>query len=240
MKRLFPRILFLVALLLLGAGYAMTRYPVITVNSIQISGTNRIAASTLPVKVGSNILDIDLAELVSRMKDNAFVQSASAKIDGRGNLLINVEEKRSICYVYDGKLYGVTDRYELIPVGMACAVSPLPVIQGVSLDSVGLFNMINDPGLHAAMSLIQIARDSCPGIFSKLSEVVTTPTSLRLILEPGSVVAHVGWGDYLTKLRQLQTILANDKNPGLDIDMRFASLAILKTRISNREVNNGI
>ena len=64
---------------------------------------------------------------------------------------------------------------------------------------------------------------------------------LKLIIEPGSIVVHLGLGEFETKIQRIEKILESNKNPGLDIDLRMVDLAVLKSRVSmDREVNNGI
>lgn len=240
MIRRFPKLLFLFSLLLLGAGYAMTQYPVLTLHTVEITGTDRIASEILPVAIGQNVLDIDLTRVLNAVTATGFVESASARVDHRGKLSINVTEKVPVGYIYHDNIYAVTDRGELVPSGIIDTIMSLPVIRGLKMDTIRLFKNIDDPSLREALKLLRIVRQVYPRSYANLSEVRITATGLSLIFEPGSVVANVGWGDYDKKIERVEKILADNKNPGLDIDLRLVDLAVLKTRISNREVNNGI
>ena len=77
------------------------------------------------------------------------------------------------------------------------------------------------------------------GLFVWLKQPTTN--FQKLIIEPGSIVVHLGWGEVERKVQRIEQILEKNKNPGLDIDLRFVELAVLKSRVSkDREVNNGI
>jgi cell division septal protein FtsQ len=240
MIRHFPKLLFVFSLLLLGAGYGLTQYPVITLRTVEITGTDRIAEESLPVSLGQNVLDINLRWVLNAVIVNTFVESASAKIDHRGKLAISVVEKTPVAYVYLGNIYAVTERGELIPTTTVDTIMSLPVIQGVKMDTVRCFQIVNSPGLREAIKLLRIMRRVYPRTYAELSEVLVSGPGLSLIFEPGSVVINLGWGAYEKKIEHVERILADNKNPGLDLDLRFVDLAIMKTRVSNREVNDGI
>ena len=238
--RRVSRMLFLTSLLLLGCGYAIKSYPILTVKSITISGTDRIAANDLPVSPGENVLNVELRRVVDAVASHSFVENTSARFDQRGNLMVNVVEKKPISYLFDTRLYAVTERGELTPANLADTILSLPVIQGVEADSVKLFEIIDNSGLREALKAIKVVREVSPRLSNSLSEVRVGQTGLGMIFEPGSIVVSLGWGDYEKKIKNAENILSSNKNPGLDLDLRFTELAIMKSRTSNREATNGI
>lgn len=240
MKRPLPKLLFLFSLLLLGAGYGVKSYPVITLKEIDISGSNRITADNLPVRLGQNIFDIDLSRVVNAVYSKHFVESAFARIDHTGKLLVKVAEKAPVAYIYLDDFYAVTARGELVPANINDTILTLPVIQGFSVDTVRMYQVIADPAMRAALRLIKDMRDKHPDTFANLSEVRVNDAGLGLIFEPGSVVVNFGWGDNDKKIERMQNILSSNKNPGLDLDLRLVDLAVMKTRIINKEATNGI
>lgn len=238
--RRISRLLFLTSLLLLGGGYAIKSYPVLTVKNITIAGTDRIAVGDLPVFTGQNVLDVDLKRVVNAVIARNFVERATANFDQRGNLAVAVIEKKPVSYLFDTRLYAVTENGELTPSNLADTILSLPIIQGVEADSVKLFEIIDNSGLREALKAIKVVRENCPKMANSLSEVRVGQTGLGMIFEPGSIVVSLGWGDYEKKIKSVENILSSNKNPGLDLDMRFPELAIMKSRTSNREASNGI
>jgi len=240
MKRPLPKLLFLFSLLLLGVGYGVKSYPVITLKEIDISGSSRITADNVPVTLGQNIFDIDLLRVVNAVYGNRFVESVSARIDHMGKLLVKVVEKVPIAYIYLDDLYAVTARGELVPSNIADTILTLPVIQGFRADSVSMYQVIDSPALRSALRLIKDLREKYADTFANLSEVRVNDSGLGLIFEPGSVVVNFGWGDNDKKIERMQNILSSNKNPGLDLDMRLVDLAVMRTRTINKEASNGI
>jgi cell division septal protein FtsQ len=240
MKRPLPKLLFLFSLLLLGAGYGMKSYPIITLKEIDISGSSRITADNLPVMLGQNIFDIDLTRVVNTVYGNHFVESAFARIDHTGKLLVKVVEKVPIAYIYLDDLYAVTARGELVPANIADTILTLPVIQGFRADSMGMYQVLDSPAIRAALKLIKDMREKHADVFANLSEVRVNDVGLGLIFEPGSIVVNFGWGDNDKKIERIQNILSSNKNPGLDLDLRLVDMAVMKTRTINREACNGI
>jgi hypothetical protein len=207
---------------------------------VVITGTKRIDQTKIPVTVGQNLFDVDIAHVLGAVTSNTFVDYATAKIDYRGTLTLEVKEKEAVAYLYHGGLYAVTPQFELIPLSVMDSAVALPIIQGINLDSVELFQTIPDPALHKCIGLIERLAETHGGLYRNLSEVGSEPDGLHLIFEPGSVIVNIGWGEYDKKFSEIEKVLASNKNPGLDLDLRLADLAIVKTRVLNREVNNGI
>lgn len=233
--------LFFLSLLILGAGFAMTKYPVVTVSYVEVTGSDRLKAADLPVSVGENLLNVDMKAIInSAMKQN-YVASASVHADQYGKISVSVTEKVPVSYVYINRLYGITNRCELLPADFNDAGLQLPIIRGVDVKTPVCFSIIDDASLRAAVALVETIKSKYPRSYDTLSEIIIEGNELKLIIEPGSIVVHLGWGEIERKIQRIEQILEKNKNPGLDIDLRFVELAVLKSRVSkDREVNNGI
>ncbi|MGB5105849.1 MAG: hypothetical protein WBP29_00605 [Candidatus Zixiibacteriota bacterium] len=233
--------LFFLSLLMLGAGFAMRKYTVITVSYVEVIGSDKLAAADLPVKAGDNLLNVDMKGIVNSAMKHNFVASASAHADQYGKVSINVTEKVPVSYVYINRLYGITNRCELLPADFNDEGLQLPIIRGVKVKTPVCFSIVDDAALRAAVALVETVKSKYPRSYDTLSEIVIEGNELKLIIEPGSIVAHLGWGDIERKIQRIEQILEKNKNPGLDIDLRLGELAVLKSRVSkDREVNNGI
>lgn len=237
----FATYLFFFSLLVLGTGYAFTKYPVIKVSYVEVIGSSKLSSSDVPVAVGDNLLTVDMSGIVNSMMRHNFIATAAARADQYGKVTVTVSEKQPVSYVYLNRLYGVTNRCELLPDDLNAAGRHLPIIRGLEIKSPVSFTTVDDPSLRAAVALIELLKSRYPRSYDTLSEILLSGKEIDLIFEPGSIVVHLGWGDYDMKIQHIERILESNKNPGLDIDLRFADLAVLKSRVSkDREVNNGI
>lgn len=238
-RRHWPKFLFVFALLLAIGAYAVKAYPVLTLNNVRIVGTEKIVGDQLGVITGGNLLNIDTKGVLDSVMAAPYVKSVEARFNLSGDLVVDVSEKSPVCLVYADRLYGVSEQCELLPVDTTSVMS-LPVIRGIKLGKITLYQPVDNDDLHAAVKLVNLLAGCDAEIWKQVSEILVKDDGLTLILEPGTVVAELGWGDYLKKVGMLTVILAGNKNPALELDLRFADIAILKTNVSNREVKHGV
>ncbi len=239
--RRFATYFFFLSLLLLGAGYALKSYPLLTVSYVQVTGTDKLTAGDLPVAIGSNLVNIDMKAIAAAALRHQYVARAEVKADHYGKVTVAVTEKYPVSYIYLDDLYGLTERCELIPSNLNDSGRHLPIVRGIKLERPYPFSTADDADLRAVVALIQQMQLEKPLLFAALSEVVVENGQLKLIFEPGSIVVNCGWGQVNTKLERLEEILQSNKNPGIDIDLRLTDIAVLKSRMINKEeVKHGI
>ncbi|MFH2055361.1 MAG: FtsQ-type POTRA domain-containing protein [bacterium] len=236
MRRRLPKIIFLVALLL-GAGcLALQRYPILKVQGVEVSGSERIDAAALGVAVGGNVFAFDTDALLDSIIARPFVESASVRFDLEGTLQVQVQEKMPVCYIYTDGPHGLSAACELLP---PCdTLTSLPMIRGGAMKNVSDYDFVDDSNLHAAIKLLNLMKDRVPLLLEQISEILVRDQGLELVLEPGTAVVELGWGEYQRKLEMLELVLAGNRNPALRLDLRFGDIAILKASDSNRRSNH--
>ncbi|MCK4858402.1 MAG: FtsQ-type POTRA domain-containing protein [candidate division Zixibacteria bacterium] len=239
MKRHLPGMLFVFALLLLAGVCVLNYYPLLKLNGVRIVGTERITTDELGLAAGDNLFAVDTKGVIDTLLAFPFVAAAAARFDLQGNLIITVTEKEPVCYLYDGGLYGLSCQGELLPLEDNGSGS-LPVIRGVRLRNSEVYQTVRHTGLNAALKLVNLMGRRSPNTLAKTSEIMVTNEGLELILEPGTVVAKLGWGEYQDKIDMLELVLSDNQNPALALDLRFKRMAILEKRFSNREVKHGV
>jgi cell division septal protein FtsQ len=238
MSRVLPKLIFALALLLAGAAVGLRYYPLLTVNSVEIHGTDKIKPGGIGVEPGVNLLRVDVQRVLDSLVSIPFVESATIRCDYRGNLIADVTEKQPVCYLYSDKLHGLSATSELLPLSVPAA--DLPVIRGVSLRNVSEYDFIDNIGLHAGVKLVNLMSARSPALANRVSEIIVDDGGLRLILEPGTLIADLGWGQYLEKLEMLEIVLTRNLNPALHLDLRLGELAIVKARATNRRSSYGV
>lgn len=238
MRRHLPKIMFLLALLLAGGCLALQQYSVLEVKGIEIIGSEKIDPAELGVAVGDNIFEVDTGALLESVTAHPFVDWASVRFDLQSNLILSVQEKQPICYIYSGQLYGVSAACELLPTGDSLV--SLPVIQGIQLSKPTLYTFLSDAGLHSAIKLLNIMNSRSPLLLERISEIRVHDNGLELVVEPGTAVVDFGWGEYQRKLDMLDLVLASNCNPALRLDLRFGDMAIVKASDSNRRSKHGL
>lgn len=238
MRRKLPKIIFLVALLLAAGCFALQRYPLLKVQGVEVNGTERILPTDLGVIIGENIFAFDSEALLDSVVARPFVESASVRFDLQGNLQVEVQEKRPICYIFGDQLYGLSASCELLP---PCdTLASLPLLRGVSVKKLQTYQFVDDSNLHAAIKLLNLMQNRAPLLLEQVSEILIADQGLSLVLEPGTAVVEYGWGEYQRKLEMLELVLAGNRNPALRLDLRFGDIAIVKASDSNRRSNHGL
>ena len=241
MSKRIATYLFFFSLLVLGAGFAVKKYTVFKVTYVEIIGSDKLTAADIPVTVGDNLLNVEMKGILNSVMKHNFIATASVRPDYYGKITVTVTEKSPVGYVYLNQLYGITKRCELLPAGLNDQGLQLPIIRGVNVKSPVCFSIIDDAALRSAITFIETVKTRYPRSYDTLSEIVIENGQLKLIIEPGSIVVHLGLGEFDSKIQRIEKILESNKNPGLDIDLRMVDLAVLKSRVSmDREVNNGI
>ncbi len=240
MIRRISRILFLFSLLVAASAWALWHFDAVPVAAVTLTGTERLTVDSLDVTPGQNLLALNLQKIASEVSSHEWVASTHVSADLQRRVHVDVTEKYPTCYIYIDKLYGVTSTGELIPPRLQEVASSLPVIRDVNIEHPHIYKRVDNAELWSALELLNYMRTDFMGLYLRVSEVVCHPDGLLLVMEPGSIVINFGWGRYKTKLKRLQEILHDNNNPGLFVDLRFVDLAILKSNVSDREVNHGI
>jgi hypothetical protein len=238
-RLLWPKLLFLLAVILAAGAYVLKSYPVLTLNCVRVVGSERVTGAEFGVAAGENLLNIDTGALLDSLLSVPGVERAKAAFNLSGDLVLTIVDKQPLCYLYSDSLLAVSADCELLPVSSEMSAS-LPLLRGVQLEDVELFEPVDNATLHAAVDLVRLLVAANQGIVEQVSEIVAGKEGLVLILEPGTVVAQFGWGDYVKKVYMLEVILAGNKNPALQLDLRFSDMVILKSGCSDREVNYGV
>lgn len=240
MSRRWPKIFFLISLLIGVGVWSLWRFDAVPVAAVTLSGTNRITVDSVGVRPGENLLAVDLQKVASVISRRNWVASTRVWADHNRQIHVEVKEKYPACYIYADKLYGVTSTAELIPPRLQKVANSMPVIRGVEIERPREYKRVDNAGLRSALELLNYMRTEYMNLHLMISEIVCRDDGLLLVMEPGSTVINFGWGRYQTKLTRLQEILSDNNNPGLYVDLRFVDLAILKSNVSDREVNYGI
>jgi hypothetical protein len=239
MRKHLSCIAFAAALALLAGGYALAAYDVLTVRGIEIRGSEKLTPDQVPVSLGVDLFEVDLRDVVDSLSRIDYIGRAAARFDIRGRLIVTVTEKSPLCYLYNGRLWGLSAQSEVLPLTQCAQAGSLPIVRGGAVQPEP-YRELDAPTYHVAADLLNLLRVRYPQLYAEVSEVVIDDGQLRLILKPGSVVVDVGTGDYRRKIDMLELVLANNSNPALNIDLRFDKLAILKNRAKDRKVNNGV
>lgn len=202
---------------------------------------------------GRNIWSADLAETERRLMLARRFEQVSVTRRLPGTIVVRVEELQPIAFVQLDRLYGVSERGELIPLTPGNGLPDLPVITvdasryqwatGAAASRDRSFETLRDamrvnPEMARALYLMRVLRTMSPGMYDELSEIhVSSPDDPIAYMVEGGLAIRFGTGHYPRKIemlrRTVEELEANAIRTRL-IDLRFKDQVIVRPIVSNR------
>ncbi|MDE2728270.1 MAG: FtsQ-type POTRA domain-containing protein [Gemmatimonadota bacterium] len=231
--------------------------PAFKLNTIDVAG-NRLVGKEDIIAVsglerGRNIWSADLSETERRlMLDRRFVQVAVTR-RLPGTVVVRVEELQPIAFVQLDRLYGVSERGELIPLTPGNGLPDLPVITvdassylqapGTAESEDRSFETLRDamsanPEMARALYLMRVLRTMSPAMYDELSEIhVSSPDDPVAYMVEGGLAIRFGTGHYPRKIEMLKRTVEQLEADAIRtrlIDLRFKDQVIVRPIVSNR------
>jgi len=269
-KRAIYRLMRGLATVLLTAGIttglvfgsqALTRWtktsPVFSLDTIVVAGNRAVGKEEIiavsGLERGRNIWSADLAETERRlMLDRRFTQVELVR-RLPGTVVLRVKELAPVAFVQLDRLYGISERAELIPLSAGNGLPDLPVITiGASGYEPGLngavradrtFETLRDavlvnPEVGRALYLMRVLRTISPGLYGELSEVhVSSQQDPIAYMVEGGLAIRFGTGHYPRKIEMLRRTVDRLEADAIRtrlIDLRFKDQVIVRPIVSAR------
>ena len=234
--------------------------PVFDLKSIVVSGNRAVGKEDIirvsGLERGRNIWSADLVETERRlMLDRRFERVALSR-KFPGTVVVRVKELQPIAFVQLDRLYGVSERAELIPLSPGNGLPDLPVI---SIDASGYrpvsdegesrslhFEtlreaMLVDPEIGRALYLMRVLRTMSPGMYDELSEIhVSRPNDPIAYMVEGGLAIRFGTGHYPRKIEMLRRTVERLETDAIRtrlIDLRFKDQVIIRPIVSSRSLD---
>ena len=231
--------------------------PSFMLNTIEVVGNLAVGKEEIitisSLERGRNIWSADLEATERRlMLDRRFEQVALTR-RLPGTVVVRVQERQPIAFVQLDRLYGVSERGELIPLTPGNGLPDLPVI---TVDASSYrrapdaepsrdrsFEMLRDamrdsPELARALYLMRVLKTISPGMFDELSEIhVSSPDDPIAYMIEGGLAIRFGTGRYLRKIEMLRRTMERLEADAIRtrlIDLRFKDQVIVRPIVSNR------
>ena len=231
--------------------------PAFNLNTIVVTG-NRIAEKEDIITVagferGRNIWSADLVAAERRlMLDRRFEHVALARRLPDA-VVVRVKELQPVAFVQLDRLYGVSERAELIPLSPGKGLPDLPVItigasgdqtvSGAAIRPDHAFETLRDamlvnPEVGRALYLMRVLRTISPGMYDELSEVhVSSQHDPIAYMVEGGLAIRFGTGHYPRKIEMLRRTVDRLEADAIRtrlIDLRFKDQVIVRPIVSVR------
>ncbi len=267
-KRFIYRLMCGLAAVLVTAGMtaglvlgSMTLYrwtktsPAFSLNTIVVEGNRYVGKEDIiavsGLERGRNIWSANLAETERRlMLDRRFERVALVR-RLPGTVVIRVGELRPVAFVQLDRLYGISERAELIPLSTGKGLPDLPVITVGAQGDLSLSDnavrqdrafetlrdaMLVSPEVGRALYLIRVLRTLSPGLYDELSEVhVSSQHDPIAYMVEGGLAIRFGTGHYPRKIEMLKRTVDRLEADAIRtrlIDLRFKDQVIVRPIVS--------
>ncbi len=249
---------------LVMGGLALSRWtetsPVFNLDAIVVAGNRTVGKEDIirvsGLEMGRNIWSADLEETERRlMLDRRFDRVAlSRRLPG--TVVVRVKELQPIAIVQLDRLYGVSERAELILLSPGNGLPDLPVI---TVDASGFRpmsgaaesrdlhfetlreTMLVDPEMGRALYLMRVLRAMSPGMYDELSEIhVSRPNDPIAYMVEGGLAIRFGTGHYPRKIEMLRRTVERLEADAIRtrlIDLRFKDQVIVRPVVSSRSLD---
>lgn len=231
--------------------------PAFNLKTIDVEGNNAVGKEDIiavsGLERGRNIWSADLSETERRLLlDRRFEQVAVTR-RLPGTVVVRVEELQPIAFVQLDRLYGVSERGELIPLTPGNGLRDLPVITvdassyrqapGATESEDRSFETLRDamlanPEMARALYLMRVLRTMSPGMYDELSEIhVSSPDDPVAYMVEGGLAIRFGTGHYPRKIEMLKRTVEQLEADAIRtrlIDLRFKNQVIVRPIVSNR------
>ena len=234
--------------------------PVFNLDAIVVAGNRTVGKEDIirvsGLEMGRNIWSADLEETERRlMLDRRFDRVAlSRRLPG--TVVVRVKELQPIAIVQLDRLYGVSERAELILLSPGNGLPDLPVI---TVDASGFRSMsgaaesrdlhfetlretmLVDPEMGRALYLMRVLRAMSPGMYDELSEIhVSRPNDPIAYMVEGGLAIRFGTGHYPRKIEMLRRTVERLEADAIRtrlIDLRFKDQVIVRPVVSSRSLD---
>ena len=231
--------------------------PAFNLNTIVVEGNRNVGKEDIiavsGLERGRNIWSADLAETERRlMLDRRFERAALTR-RLPDTVVVRVKELGAVAFVQLDRLYGITERAELIPLSPGNGLPDLPVItvdapggRPVSDDAIRQdrsFETLRDamlvnPEVGRALYLMRVLRTVSPGLYDELSEIhVSSPNDPIAYMVEGGLAIRFGTGHYPRKIEMLKRTVDKLEADAIRtrlIDLRFKDQVIVRPIVSAR------
>jgi cell division protein FtsQ len=225
-------IAFLLTLILIGMFVFFTNFPVFKLKNIQVEGNQKVSYSDIlslcPVKLGQNLFQIDMGKIEKKILSEPRIEYIVIKRKFPHKIIIKLEEKKPTLLINLEKMYGLTQKGEIIPLEDNF---DLPVVNGVDFGKTKPYQRLKSRKVDLALSLRNSLAGIDTNILNLISEInLKEKDNVILYLIPKGAKIFLGWGEFERKLVRLSLILKEEK--GLEkieyIDLRFQGQAAVR------------
>lgn len=204
-------------------------------NQVRVSEEEIVALSD--VTMGSNIFELDLERIGSKIEENPWVFSARVQRLFPRSVVIRVEERSPLAVINLDYLYYVDDRGEIFKVLEAQDSLDYPVVTGLERKDLLERPEESREQLQGVMELIEELAGRHIFVLNDVSEIHLDPSGeIVLYTCSGGVPVRMGTGDYRGKLDRLERIYG-------DLKPRLRALKYIDLNVMDRiivKVETGI
>jgi cell division protein FtsQ len=232
---------FFLGVLIVGSMYVynyLTTSDRFSIRNVEVSGISRMEAGDLDNFLsdltGQNILLTPLESYEERLKMHPRIERVSTRRVLPDKVICHIEEREPVALVFTDHFLEVDKHGMIMAEDEYTALLDLPIITGLSKNSVKAGKISSDPYLRDALDALILCKSIGGEFAADISELKVTRNGLSIRSLKADCVLVLGDSDFENRLKKYfllkDTLAEKDQNTGL-IDLRFDDQIVLRGQI---------
>lgn len=227
-------------LLIVSFYYYLLRTPYLKIKEITIEGGRRVGSKEVidiaGVKIGENILAVDLKAIRRRIEKLPWVREAVVKRVLPHSLKVSIKERVPFALInLDSTLYIIDDGGVVFKKADYRDGVDLPIITGVRMEGLLDGDGEEIESLFKALDFLRFLREKRVLSIESVSEVkMDAHRGLIVYTTEGPMIITFGKGDFdrkIKRLRRLFEVLGDDIKKVIAVDLSYDKKAVVKWRM---------
>lgn len=212
--------------------FALAATPLFTVQKIAVQGNQAVTSEEIQKELagfqGENLLLLDPDLLSRKLAGDKRILQTRIKLTWPNRMVVEVTEKKPIFLLKLGKILGLAQNGEILPLDTADQYQ-LPWVVGLKGQGFRPYSCPHLPELQQLLEFYRAVQSINKELWSLISEIdLTTRDDLTLQVVPGDIKVRLGRGNYAQKVSRLVEILGLEEEPVAGIDLRFENMGLVR------------
>jgi cell division septal protein FtsQ len=208
------------------------------VKSVEVRGLARVAPADVEKLIadirGQNILLVPLEKYQERFAGHPRIRAAAFKKILPNRVICTLEEREPVALVYADGFREVDDEGMVLTSDDLTDFLDLPVITGVSRQSVKEGSLCKEPELVSALKVLGICKRYGGSFANEISELRIGEGGISVVSLKEGMVLLIGESEFEGRLKKfflIRSTIAKKEEPTKVIDLRFEDQVVLRSGI---------
>ncbi|UCH82689.1 MAG: cell division protein FtsQ/DivIB [Candidatus Latescibacterota bacterium] len=210
----------------------------LTVTSVVFDGLSRVDSAEVDRLVadmrGQNILLLPLEKYIERFEGHPRLRGVHLKKILPNKVVCTVEEREPVALVWANGFHEVDDEGMIMTSDELTELLDLPIITGLSLDSVQEGTYCREIRLIESLEILKLCKRFGGGFAGDISELRVGESGINVVSLKEGMVLLLGDSDHESRLKKfflIKNTISNRDETARLVDLRFEDQVVLRNSI---------